>query len=140
MKFKSAPLSAALLAASSILALTTFGQGAMAQTTPEIVKGNCDACAAFCQKTLTYCSTKKGTYTKGTTAAALKDCINACKSSSEYISRGSVFQKRAMALCIDACNNCTKTCESFKDDNNMKACANECRKCAGNCQKIVGAS
>jgi len=110
-----------------------------AQTTPEITKGNCDACASFCAKTLTYCSGKKGKYAQASTTAALLDCVGACRMASDMMGRSSILQSKAAAICVDACNNCMKSCESFKDDNNMKACADECRKCAGNCQKVASA-
>ena len=110
---------------------------AQAQTTPQIALGNCKACATACEKTLNYCTEKQGKYASATTTNALKDCITACKSASEFLARGSAYSQASMATCINACNECAKTCESFKDDNNMKACADECRKTAGNCSKIT---
>jgi hypothetical protein len=121
-----------------ILMASTFNCSAFAQTTAEITKGNCKACAAECQKTLDYCTNKTGKYKDSQTTAALKDCIAACEMTQKLLDRSSTLQNKAVAFCVDACNNCAKSCESFKDDDAMKACADECRKTAGNCQKIKG--
>jgi len=125
-----------LLSLLTILMLSTFNCTAFSQTTAEITKGNCKACAAECQKTLDYCTNKSGRYNEANVTASLKDCIAACKMAEDYLARSSTLQSKAVAFCIDSCNNCAKSCESFKDDNAMKACADECRKCAGNCSKI----
>jgi len=119
-----------------IMIVSTFNCRAFCQTTAEITKGNCKACAVECQKTLDYCGGKSGRYNEASVTAALKDCIAACKMAEDLLARSSTLQAKAVAFCVESCNNCAKSCESFKDDNNMKACADECRKCAGNCQKI----
>jgi hypothetical protein len=119
-----------------IMLVSTFNCRAFSQTTAEITKGNCKACAAECQKTLDYCAQQKGRYNEASVTAALKDCISACTMTQDLLARSSTLQAKAVAFCVDSCNNCAKSCESFKDDNAMRACADECRKCAGNCQKI----
>ncbi|MBY0357538.1 MAG: four-helix bundle copper-binding protein [Candidatus Obscuribacterales bacterium] len=121
----------------SIMCSLFIGLGAFAQTTEQITKGNCSACADMCQKTLNYCVQKKGRHGEQTVTNALKDCITACKTAGEFLSRGSRFEAKASAMCIEACTLCVQSCQAFSDDNNMKACAEECRKCAANCQKIV---
>lgn len=121
----------------------TFGQqiafspAASAQTTAEIARGNCKACAETCQKTLDYCTKKGGKYAEASITNGLKDCITACKSTDDFLNRGSAYlQAKAASLCVDAATNCAKSCDKFNTDNQMLACANECRKCVGNCTKI----
>ncbi len=127
---------AAFICCSLICNVPSYGQN-----TREITKGNCSACAAECQKALDYCAKKGGRYAEGSLTNVLKDCITACNSASEYLTRGSTFSPKAASICIEACNNCAKACESFKDDDKMRATADECRKCAGNCSKVkAGAS
>jgi len=115
-----------------------FGQQlAYAQTTAEIARGNCKACAETCQKTLDYCTKKGGKYAEASITNGLKDCVTACKSTDDFLNRGSAYlQAKSAALAIDAATNCAKSCDKFNTDNQMLACANECRKCIGNCQKI----
>lgn len=132
MKFNSTVIQVVLCT----LIVSIFGLKASAQTTAEIAKGNCKACVAECQKALDYCNKKGGQYTQNSVISALKDCITACKASEDYLSRGSNQSGKSLNICVEACMNCAKTCEAFKDDNTMRACADECRKCAGNCQKM----
>ncbi len=120
----------------SLLFCLLFCTTARAQNTPEIAKGNCHACVAECEKTLDYCNKKGGKYSSQQITTALKDCVAACRMTDELFSRGSSLSNRAAAFCVQACNNCAKSCESFKDDDRLKACADECRKTSGNCGKL----
>jgi hypothetical protein len=114
-----------------------FSQAAFAQTTAEIARGNCKACADACQKTLDYCTSKGGKYAEASVTNAMKDCITSCKSTDDLLNRGSAYlEGKSCLLTIDAANNCAKVCDKFAGDNQMAACANECRKCVGNCTKI----
>jgi hypothetical protein len=119
-----------------LFAANSFTIDAYAQSTPEIAKGNCQACEKKCEEVLRYCNTKGSKYAAASVTTALKDCIAACKLTDEYFARGSSLAAKAATFNSDACINCAKVCEGFKDDDKMNACANECRKTAGNCSKV----
>ncbi len=123
-------------AALVFVAALNFSIPANAQTTGEIAKGNCKAVSAACQKTVDYCNDKKGKYSAASTIDALKDCIDACKVTSNFLERGSQLAPRSAAIAVDACNEGAKVCDQFKDDQQMTSCANECRKAVGNLQKM----
>ena len=131
----------ALIMVFCAFSLSTYSLSASAQTTAEIAKNNCDSCANFAAKTLTYCVSKKGNYGKASMTNSLKDVITACKSSSEFISNASALQKKSAAIAVEACNECIKACggSTVNADVNIKACADECRKCAGNLSKVTKA-
>jgi hypothetical protein len=131
---KSLKASTSILAAFAMLAL---GQTAFGATTEEIAKSNCKAAAASCDETINYCINKKDNHANATVINALRDCSTACKATFDYLGRGSSFSKKQAEMTIDALNLCTKSCESFTKDNNMKACADECRKASGNLSKVV---
>ena len=114
-----------------------LGTVALAQTTPEIAKGNCAACQTDLEKTLRYCTDKRGKYAEAQFTNIIKDAITACKMTEEFMTRGSSYQNKAAEICVEACTQCAKACDSFKDDDRLKACANECRKTAGNCSKVA---
>lgn len=113
-----------------------LGLAAYSQNTQEIARGNCKATSDTCQKTLDYCTEKKGKLGQANITNALKDCIDACNAAEKLLARGSSLQKRAALLAIDACNNVSKACDQFGSDPKMNTCANEARKAVGNLQKV----
>ena len=123
--------------AAAFVFILCFCSPGFAQTTGEIAKGNCKACADACQKTLDYCTGKKGKYAEASVTNSLKDCITACKMTADFLNRGSVtLEPKACDLTVQACNDCAKSMDKFNTDPKMESCANECRKCVGNCQKL----
>ncbi len=108
-----------------------------AQTTGEIAKGNCESTARMCQKAMDYCNEKKGKFSDSSVSNAIKDCMSACKSTDEFLRRGSKLSGKSSALCVEACNECAKACDQFKDDLQMTSLANECRKSVGNLNKVT---
>ena len=108
---------------------------ANAQTTQQIVKGNCDSCAEACKKAITHCTEKKGDYNKASVTGALKDCVSVCQSTSQLLARSSGLEKKSVAICIEACLKAAQAMDAFPKDAEMQACANECRKCASNLEK-----
>lgn len=107
------------------------------QSTQEITRGNCKACADACHETINYCTKKGGALSEANVTNALKDCATACKMTSEYLARGSELQGKAASLCIQACNSAAKACDQFPKDTRMQGCANETRKCASNLAKVA---
>lgn len=107
-----------------------------AQTTGQIAKGNAKSCAETCQKTVDYCNDKKGKFGSDSLMNALKDCITACKSADELLSRSSTLSPKSASVCVDACNEAAKACDQFKGDLQLTDCANECRKTASNMTKV----
>lgn len=126
-----------LLLGTTLALCTSAFNPTFAQTTEEISKSNCKKTSDVCQKTLDYCTTKKGKYATDTVTGALKDCIISCNATEKFINRGSGLKKKAAALTIDACNAVAKSCDQFAEDDRMQACANEARKCVGNLQKVM---
>src|SRR5581483_1811044 len=112
------------------LCLCVHAQLSLAQTTPEIAKGNCKSCAEICQQTVDYCNKKRGKYGEDSLTNSLKDCLNACKMTEDFLVRGSKLSSSSAALCVKACQECAKSCDKFPNDAQMAKCANECRKSA----------
>lgn len=133
-----------LFAFAALAAGLTFSLGALADTqakhesaTHASCEDRCKSCQSVCEKTLKYCQQKGGKHVEPGHIALLKDCITACKSSADYLSRNSALHAKACAICAEACNKCAESCEKF-DDKQMKDCAAECRKCAESCTKMSG--
>ena len=124
----------------SIITISLFEPGALAQTTQQIAKGNAHHCAQMCADTVKYCTKKAGKYGEATVTSTLQECIASCNAASDSIARGSSYQKKFATIAIEASTACAQTCESFKGDKTMESCANECRKTASNLQKVVSST
>jgi hypothetical protein len=96
----------------------------------------CKSCQAKCEHTLSYCQKQGGKHTDAAHIKILKDCITTCKTSQDFMSRGSDLVGKACALCAEACKRCAESCATFKDKV-MQDCADECRKCEQSCASMA---
>ncbi len=115
------------------------GQSSYAQSV-DVSKANtdCKRCVAACQKALKYSQNQGGKYAEANHLRTLKDCIDACSTQENFLSRGSGLSKESAKLCIDACSKTATSCESLGGDP-LKACADECRRLSESLKKISGA-
>jgi hypothetical protein len=97
---------------------------------------NCLSCAAVCLQTVTYCLQKGGPHAAPDHIRLLEDCVQICKTSADFMLRGSALHARTCAVCAEVCERCAVDCERMGDDAVMKACAETCRRCADSCRKM----
>ena len=98
---------------------------------------NCSSCQSMCEKSSQYVKKLAG---KAATPERLKlfaDCISICKTSHDFLKRGSQFHPEVCKVCADVCNACAKSCQELNDPK-LKECIEECKKCADSCQKMAG--
>lgn len=68
----------------------------------------------------------------------LKDCVEICKMSSEFMERDSDHSKALCKLCAEICDACAKSCEELDpSDKKMADCAKACRECAKTCREMA---
>jgi uncharacterized protein DUF326 len=97
---------------------------------------NCLSCSAVCIQTVTYCLQKGGKHAAADHIRLLEDCVQICKTSADFMLRGSVLHARTCGVCAEVCDRCANECEKMGDDAVMKACADACRRCADSCRKM----
>jgi len=97
---------------------------------------NCLSCGAVCLQTVTYCLQKGGPHAAPDRIRLLEDCVQICKTSADFMLRGSAMHTRTCAVCAEVCDRCAADCERMGDDAVMKACAETCRRCADSCRKM----
>ena len=97
---------------------------------------NCLSCSAVCIQTVTYCLQKGGRHAALEHIRLLEDCVQICKTSADFMLRGSALHARTCGVCADVCDRCASECEKMGDDAVMKACADACRRCAESCRKM----
>lgn len=98
---------------------------------------NCEDCHGICLETAMYCLRMGGPHAAPDHIRLLLDCAAACRTSADFMLRGSEFHGRVCAVCADVCERCAADCERFGGDEQMKACAEVCRRCAQSCREMA---
>lgn len=69
----------------------------------------------------------------------LLDCAEICRTSSDFMIRGSELHPHVCRACAAVCARCADECDRFSDDPYMAACSEICRRCALSCAEMAGA-
>ena len=97
----------------------------------------CSDCHRICMETVNYCLQQGGTHAEAAHIRLLLDCAEICRTSADFMIRGSDLHGRTCAVCAEVCERCAEDCERFGDDAQMKACAETCRRCAESCRRMA---
>jgi hypothetical protein len=96
----------------------------------------CWECRTECQKTLfNHCLQEGGKHAEAEHVKLMMDCIQACQTAADFMTRGSALYASACAACADVCEACAESCERIGGEH-MKACAEICRRCARECREM----
>jgi hypothetical protein len=99
---------------------------------------NCEACHHVCMETLTHCLNMGGQHVEPNHIRLMLDCIQICRSSADFMLRGSPFHVMTCAVCAAICEACAKDCSRFDpNDTQMQSCAMVCRNCAESCREMA---
>jgi hypothetical protein len=94
-------------------------------------------CHRVCEETITYCLEQGGRHADASHIKLLTDCADICRTSADFMARGSEFHAAVCGLCADVCDRCAVACERFGDDEQMRRCAGACRQCAESCRRMA---
>lgn len=98
---------------------------------------DCRECERVCKETMAHCLKMGGKHAETEHIGSLKDCVETCKLSTDFMERDSHLSPKACQLCAEACDRCAESCESVDpSDSTMKSCAEMCRRCAESCRKM----
>jgi hypothetical protein len=97
----------------------------------------CVRCHNICTTTATYCLQRGGQHAEAEHIVTLLDCAEICRTSADFMLRGSHLHTSSCAVCAEVCRACADTCEKMGDDAVMQRCADECRRCAESCDKMA---
>jgi hypothetical protein len=96
----------------------------------------CWTCRDACQSTLyNHCLDVGGQHVMTAHVRIMADCIQACQTAADFMTRGSNHHAAICTACADVCEACAESCEAL-DDNHMRACAEACRSCAESCRSM----
>lgn len=94
------------------------------------------ACRAECQETLYgHCLQMGGAHVEPRHVKAMTDCIEACQTCADFMTRSSEHHAAMCAACAEICEACAKSCAAI-DSPQMQHCAETCRRCADSCREM----
>jgi hypothetical protein len=68
----------------------------------------------------------------------LMDCADICRTSADFMLRGSPQHALTCGTCAEVCAACAESCERIgQQDGMMKKCAEVCRRCAESCRHMA---
>ncbi len=96
----------------------------------------CWECRTECQETLfNHCLQEGGKHAEAEHAKLMMDCIQACQTAADFMTRNSRLHASECVVCADVCEACAESCERIGGEH-MKACAEICRRCAQSCREM----
>jgi hypothetical protein len=97
----------------------------------------CSDCHDVCLQTLTHCLQKGGKHAEAAHIGLLIDCAEICRTSADFMLRGSTLHASTCSACADVCEECAASCERSGLDPEMRNCADTCRRCADSCRQMA---
>lgn len=70
----------------------------------------------------------------------LLDCAEICRTSADFMIRGSELHSHTCGACAAICERCAEACDKLGEDPYMAACAEICRRCAESCREMAGSA
>ena len=100
----------------------------------------CTTCHAVCLKTIQHCLGKGGKHASRDHIRLLADCAQICRTSADFMIRGSELHHFTCGACAEICQRCADDCAQMADDAEMRHCADQCRRCAESCRQMAHAN
>jgi hypothetical protein len=98
----------------------------------------CGNCYEVCAATFKHCMDMGGPHALPKHINTLKDCMDICKMTQDFMLRDSEHLKCIADECEKICELCAQSCEETDpNDEQMKACVAACRQCATACKDIL---
>lgn len=66
----------------------------------------------------------------------LIDCADICRTSADFMVRGSDMHAHICRACAAVCDGCAEECDRLGQDPHMAACVEACRRCAESCREM----
>jgi hypothetical protein len=100
---------------------------------------NCTNCHRICLETAArHFAGEKAPRLEEHAVRLLLDCAEICRTSADFMIRGSAMYQHTCRACAEICSRCADECDRMGEDPYMAACAEICRRCAESCREMAG--
>jgi hypothetical protein len=96
----------------------------------------CRGCQQTCLDTVTHALRRGGPYADDALISALLDAADVCRTTIDFVQRGSRVHAHVGAVCAEICTRAAEACDDLAGDPIMAACAAACRRCATACARL----
>lgn len=95
----------------------------------------CIACHRTClHEAMNHCLETGGDHTEPTHFRLMLDCADICRTSADFMLRGSELHALTCGVCAEVCRRCAESCDRIEG---MADCASACRTCAEHCRRMA---
>lgn len=95
----------------------------------------CSDCYEMCEKTIfQHCLKIGGKHADQEHLTLMADCANICRTSANFMIRGSGRHHLTCGICATICEACADDCEKV---GQMEECVKACRLCAAACRAMA---
>ena len=98
---------------------------------------NCLTCYRVCAQAIAHCLIQGGKHSEAAHIRLLSDCYEICRTSADFMLRGSDLHATTCGACAVVCEQCARSCRSMADDQQMVRCAEVCKQCAESCSEMA---
>ena len=100
---------------------------------------NCTNCHRVCLETAArHFAGQSAPKLDGPMVRLLLDCADICRTSADFMIRGSDLHQHTCRAGAAICARCADECDRMGADPYMAACAEICRRCAASCAEMAG--
>ena len=96
----------------------------------------CNVCADACDHCAAACLREPDVQSLARCIALDIDCAAICRTSADFMARGSEFAKALCRLCGQVCKACGEECAKHPMAH-CQECARACRGCAEDCERMA---
>jgi hypothetical protein len=101
---------------------------------------HCLTCYRVCAQAIAHCLIQGGNHSEATHVRVLSDCCEICRTSADFMLRGSDLHATTCGACAIVCEQCARSCRSMADDPQLVRCAELCEQCERSCREMAGSS
>jgi hypothetical protein len=98
---------------------------------------NCTRCHRICLEAVARHFRGEGRNVDGEDVRLLLDCAEICRTSADFMIRGSEMHGHVCGTCAVICEACARKCEKMRADPHLAACAEACDTCAKSCREMA---
>ncbi len=98
----------------------------------------CQRCHSICLETVSHLVEGGGTRPAAEPVSLLLDCVDVCRTCTDFMLRGSERHPLMCGVCAEICRQCGDACARYGEDAEMRRCVEACRACADSCRRMAG--